>query len=197
MNFLRIYNDEVFKTYIFNIIESKKMYAFSNKGRIVSYESDLKFGIEINGSKKDGYRCIQFARIINGKKKYFNFFVYKIIAELFLEKPTENHCHVVHLDRNRANDKVNNLKWMTNEEWKAFHKASPYVIQNKKNLSARNKDRRYKDGSKLTSTEVIRIKMMMKRNPNMRLKMIAKQFGVSNMQISRIKKGENWNHIQI
>jgi hypothetical protein len=27
--------------------------------------------------------------------------------------------------------------------------------------------------------------------------MIAKQFGVSEMQISRIKSGENWSHIKV
>jgi len=30
-----------------------------------------------------------------------------------------------------------------------------------------------------------------------RLKMIAKQFGVSEMQIRRIKSGENWGYIKV
>ncbi len=30
-----------------------------------------------------------------------------------------------------------------------------------------------------------------------RLKMIAKQFGVSEMQIRRIASGENWGHVKI
>jgi uncharacterized protein YjcR len=34
-------------------------------------------------------------------------------------------------------------------------------------------------------------------NGKTRLKMIAKQFGVSDMQIHRIKTGENWSHVKI
>ena len=40
-------------------------------------------------------------------------------------------------------------------------------------------------------------KLLANPNQRTRLKMIAKQFGVSEMQISRIKSGENWNHIKI
>jgi hypothetical protein len=47
-------------------------------------------------------------------------------------------------------------------------------------------------------TKVMRIKKML-QNPNRktRIKMIAKQFGVSEMQIFRIKSGENWGHIVV
>jgi uncharacterized protein YjcR len=40
-------------------------------------------------------------------------------------------------------------------------------------------------------------KLLAKPNRTTRLKMIAKQFGVSEMQISRIKSGENWSHIKV
>jgi hypothetical protein len=54
------------------------------------------------------------------------------------------------------------------------------------------------DGRKLTVTKVIHIKKLLaKPNRTTRLKMIAKQFGVSEMQISRIKSGENWSHIKV
>jgi DNA-binding Xre family transcriptional regulator len=29
------------------------------------------------------------------------------------------------------------------------------------------------------------------------MKMLAKQFGISEMQVSRIKRGENWGHIKV
>jgi len=47
-------------------------------------------------------------------------------------------------------------------------------------------------------TKVMLIKKILaKPDRKTRLKMIAKQFGVSEMQISRIKSGENWGHIKI
>jgi DNA invertase Pin-like site-specific DNA recombinase len=55
-----------------------------------------------------------------------------------------------------------------------------------------------RDGAKLTSTAVIRTKKLI-LNPyqKTRLKIIAKQFGISEMQLYRIKTGENWGHIQV
>ena len=44
----------------------------------------------------------------------------------------------------------------------------------------------------------MRIKKML-ANPNRktRLRLIAKQFGISEMQLYRIKSGENWGHVEI
>ena len=54
------------------------------------------------------------------------------------------------------------------------------------------------DGNKLTTTQVMRIKkMIFDPNRKTRLKIIAKQFGISEMQLYRIKSGENWGHVQI
>jgi predicted DNA binding protein len=56
---------------------------------------------------------------------------------------------------------------------------------------------RYK-GHKLTETDVRRIKKkIFDPNRKTRLKMIAKQFGISEMQLYRIKSGENWGHVKI
>lgn len=48
---------------------------------------------------------------------------------------------------------------------------------------------------KLTSTQVMHIKLLLKRERP--LKQIAKQFDISEMQVWRIKSGENWSHIKI
>ena len=84
---------------------------------------------------------------------------------------------------------------VTKEEMMEHSKNSPFVKQAKKNLLEFNIKR---DGRKLTSTDVIRIKKTLARiDQPTRIKMIAKQFGVSEMQIRRIKSGENWGHIKI
>lgn len=51
---------------------------------------------------------------------------------------------------------------------------------------------------KFTETEVIRLKRILhdpKRKT--RYKIIARQLGVTEMQLHRIKTGENWGHIKI
>ena len=54
------------------------------------------------------------------------------------------------------------------------------------------------EGPKLTADKVKKIKLALfrsKKQPT--LKMLAKQFKVSDMQIHRIKIGENWGHVKI
>jgi DeoR/GlpR family transcriptional regulator of sugar metabolism len=54
------------------------------------------------------------------------------------------------------------------------------------------------NGHKLTVTRVMLIKKLLASpKQTTRLKMIAKQFGVSEMQIRRIKSGENWGYIKV
>ena len=101
----------------------------------------------------------------------------------------------MHLDYVRDNDLVKNLKWATYEEKQAHNKKSPHVINSMRNLIEHN---RKADGRKLTTTKVIHLKKLLnKPKQNTRIKMLAKQFGVSEMQIHRIKRGENWSHIKV
>ena len=50
--------------------------------------------------------------------------------------------------------------------------------------------------SKLTETDVIRLKKKIQRGKNPLYK-IAKEFGITHTQLNRIRKGENWGHIAI
>jgi hypothetical protein len=101
----------------------------------------------------------------------------------------------LHLDRKRDNDDYRNLKWATKEEMEAHSRNSPFVKEAQKKLIEHNLN---SDGRKLTVTKVMLIKKLLaKPDQKTRLKMIAKQFGVSEMQIRRIKSGENWSQIKI
>lgn len=75
----------------------------SNQGRV-----ELPSGRKVFGNKKkDGYLHIHF-----GDKNYY---VHRVIAETFLENP-ENKRTVDHIDRNRSNNAVKNLRWFTHKE---------------------------------------------------------------------------------
>ncbi|MEZ0130545.1 hypothetical protein AB9T88_12615 [Flavobacterium sp. LBUM151] len=122
-------------------------------------------------------------------------FLYKLVAQYFIPKESEDQTYVLHLDYNRSNDDVRNLRWATKAEMMAHSRKSPRVIQAKKNLIEHNLKA---DGRKLTTTKVMLIKKILARpEQKTRLKMIAKQFGVSEMQIRRIASGENWGHVKV
>ena len=191
---IRVYPNEEFKEII---IEDKLRlrYAVSNKGRLISFVDDIKFGRILKGGRADGYKMFRYNVTIDGKMKTKHKFISKLVAELFIPKTSEDQTYVLHLDRIRDNDDHRNLKWATREEMLEHSRNSPFAKQARLNLVQHNLKA---DGRKLTVTKVMLIKKLL-ANPNQRtrLKMIAKQFGVSEMQISRIKSGENWNHIKI
>lgn len=191
---IRVYPNEEFREIIIED-KLKLRYAISNKGRLISFINDIKFGRLLKGGTADGYKLFRYKVYNNGKYTYKHYFYSKLIAELFLPKTSEEQTYVLHLDRKRDNDDINNLKWATREEMIEFSRKSPFVIQARKNLLEHNIKA---NGRKLTVTKVMLIKKLLaKPDQRTRMKMIAKQFGVSEMQIYRIKSGENWGHIKV
>ena len=172
-------------------------YAVSNFGRLVSYQEDIEIdGRVLKGSYVNGYRILRYSyKDDAGKKKYSQNLIYHLVAEHFLAAPTENQEYLLHLDFVKDNDISTNLKWATKDEFRDHFMKSPLYEDG---IEKSRKTRQKMDGNKLSTTDVIRIKKIL-ANPNRktRLKIIAKQFGISEMQLYRIKSGENWGHIQI
>ena len=174
----------------------KFKYAVSNYGRLVSYTDDIKNGRDLKGGTVEGYRSFAYSlKWVDGKRKYKAQLIYRLVAEYFLPKGNEDQNFVLHLDFNKQNDHVDNLRWANQKELTAHHSVNPLVIKGKEKTLAHNLKA---DGKKLTSTQVIRIKKMLQRNENKtRLVMIAKQFNITTQQLYRIRTGENWGHIKI
>lgn len=191
---IRLYPGEEFRE-IETDIPLKFRYAVSNRGRLLNFTEKIGDGNLLKGSVSDGYRTFRYRKTENGKKVYKTSFIYKLVAEFFIPKESEEQKYVLHLDYVRDNDLVKNLKWATYEEWQEHRNRSPHVINSKKKLIEHNIK---SDGRKLTTTNVIRLKKILSRpNQNTRIKILAKQFGISEMQINRIKRGENWAHIKV
>lgn len=194
MSKIRIYPNEEFKEIE---IEGglRHRYAISNKGRFVSFTDEITSGRLLKGSMTDGYPTFRYKIKKDDKIINKQLFFYKLIAQYFIPKQSEEQTYVLHLDYVRNNDDINNLRWATRAEMLAHSKKSPHVIQSQKNVVKHNL---MADGKKLTMTKVMLIKKLL-ANPNKttRLKMIAKQFGVSEMQIRRIASGENWGHVKV
>lgn len=169
----------------------KKKYAVSNYGRVASYKISVKEdGKPVNGSIVGGYPLIS----IRVDEKYtFRQYLHKIVAEYFLDKPQEDQTYVLHLDYDKRNNKITNLKYANKEEMVKHQFDSPFVIERKK----RKKEDLY-EGHKLNVNKVRLIKkMIFDPNRKTRMKMIAKQFNISEMQLYRIKNGENWSHVKV
>lgn len=121
---------------------------------------------------------------------------HKAVATLFLETPTDpDKKFVIHKDFDKTNNEVENLAWASREDLKERYPNKPKVILAKFKKQFMTDD--YKPNTKmgkLTENEVLRIKQRLKKGDSLRT--LAKQYGVSDMQIHRIKTGENWSHVK-
>ena len=170
-------------------------YAVSNHGRVVSYSENIKEGRELKGGSVEGYRIFGYSIRVDGVRKSRYFLIYRLVAEYFIPKGNEDQTFVLHLNYDKLDDRVQNLKWANQLELTAHHSTNPEVIKGRAKTLAHNLKA---DGKKLTSTQVIRIKKMLQREGNKtRLVMIAKQFNITTQQLYRIRTGENWGHIKI
>jgi len=195
---LRTYPTEVFKE-IFLEDTLQLRYAISNYGRLVSFTDKIEDGRFVKGTIQDGYRIWRYkTRDSNNKIKNKHRFLYRLVAECFIPKTSEEQVYVLHLNYSRMNDYVENLQWATREEMLAHGKKSPRVIEARKKQLADIKAKRLHQGNKLNSTQVMFLKKKLSDpNRKTRLKILAKQFGVTEMTLHRIKTGENWSHIKI
>lgn len=121
---------------------------------------------------------------------YFHFLVHRAVAELFLDKPEDAEI-VIHKDFKKDHNHVSNLAWVSKEE--AFRRYAE-LPHNKIKVRGTGKNRRKKGSSKLQKTDVLYIKEKLAQGKTLRS--LADRFNVSDMQIHRIKTGENWSEVR-
>lgn len=168
---------------VFDGVENPPRYEVSNYGRLRSFQSG-EGGTIIKGSIIQGYRSLN----IRANGKTLNRYVHKLVAEHFSARKSDEHTFVIHLDHDKQNNYYQNLQWVTKEEMIEHNRNNP----NLKNRAIPRRTRNYK----LTESKVKIIKKLLRNDKN-RLKMIAKQFGITHTQLNRIRSGENWKHVTI
>lgn len=175
-------------------IRTKFRYAVSNFGRVLSFTDKIKNGTLVKGSLVEGYRTMEFKIRKNKKTSYKRIFIQKLVAEKFVAKKSKKQTFVIHLDFNKDNNHYSNLRWATRQKLVEHHKKNPNVIKGIKKTIATKRGW----GHKLTTAKVADIKKKI-FNPRRKTKMhkIAKQYGISEMQLYRIKSGENWAHVKV
>ena len=181
---------------VFDGIENAPRYDVSNYGRLRSYQSGMPVrqdqsvslspysGTIIKGSVIQGYRSLN----IRSDGKTLNRYVHKLVAEHFLPQQKPDQIFVIHLDHDKQNNYYQNLRWVSKVEMIEHNRDNP----NLKNRPTHVRTSNYK----LTESKVKIIKKLLRNDKN-RLKMIAKQFGITHTQLNRIRSGENWKHVTI
>ena len=176
---LRKIDDEAWRV----VPESNNQYQVSNYGRVKSF-SFKKDGQIMKCPEIKGFKYVNLK--INKIRRFF--YLHKLVAEIWLIKPSELHVFVTHLDGILKNNHISNLKWLTKEELTLQHRE----FKEKNNSVKRPK---IVTNSKLKEKDIVLIKTMLQRGVTQPI--IAKMFRISDMQVSRIKRGENWGHVLI
>ena len=184
---LESYWNEEWKDLVLEDAQDHYRYEISNFGRIISYQLDTKNGKLLKLGQVEGYKVLRYKNKIG---KLSSKYIHKLVAENFLDKPAADQTLVLHLDFNVLNNFVQNLKWGTETDrfvhWKKFR---PNWFKREKIVRPTY--------SKLTEAQVKLLKRkIFDPNRKTRMKILARRFGISEMQLYRIKRGENWGHIK-
>jgi hypothetical protein len=89
-------------------IENYPNYEISNCGMVLSHNTG---NIMKPWLSRKGYECIQLSN--NGKAK--SYLIHRLVAHAFIPNP-ENKREIDHIDRNKTNNHVSNLRWATRSE---------------------------------------------------------------------------------
>jgi NUMOD4 motif/HNH endonuclease len=161
-----------------SVVGFEGIYLVSNQGHLLTQSHltqdkrgrfrKIKSRLRKPAKNRDGYlTCL----LCNGAK-IRSTSMHRLVAEAFIPNP-HNLPEVEHRDRNRANNWVHNLEWIS----KLDNDAKGERVC----------------GSKLTAADVKRIRELLKEG--FRQRQIAAMFDVDISAISSIKIGRNWKHI--
>ena len=79
-------------------------YLFSSEGRVKRKMDNYIYKLDIHVS---GFAVV---KIKNNDQKYKQIFIHKAVGKLFVKNP-HNYKKIIHIDRNRLNNRDTNLKW--------------------------------------------------------------------------------------
>jgi hypothetical protein len=175
---LRKLEDEQWK----EIDGSLGLYFVSNYGRIKSFTRDKVNGRIMKFAQVKGFFTINL-KLFGVQKTHL---VHKFVAEAFVSRPSSDFNYVIHIDFSVRNNHYANLAWVTRE-------TSYARVMKHLNELNRNSPEKLVPYSKLKPDDVKHIKSMLQKK--VKQKLIAKMFCVSEMQITRIKRGDNWPEV--
>ncbi|MFT6749516.1 MAG: hypothetical protein ACJAQ1_001464 [Flavobacterium sp.] len=176
------YNEQWVEVVFDEKISDKQKFKISNFGRVINCSTEKEYLRQ--KTFVNGYEYIALKQAVN--KKSTSRYVHKLVVQHFLEKENEEKIYAIHLNYDKTDNSIDNLDWATKREKELHQFKNPLFIKSKKKFT----------NAKLNEGKVKIIKRQLKNNRT-RITMIAKRFGVSDMQIHRIKTGENWGDVKV
>ena len=114
------YWDEKWKEIDLEEDKLRYKYAISNYGLIVSYSESLEKRRLLKGSLVDGNTVFRYKQFYKSESvttiKNKQILIHKFAADSFTEKENDNQQFVIHLDCNKLNNNIDNLKWTSKRE---------------------------------------------------------------------------------
>ena len=160
------------------------VYQISNFGRAKSINKKSKVERLLKPAKA-AWNFLQLNLVLkNGDKQ--GLYYHRMVANAFLKKK-KGATFVVHLDGNKENNHVENLKWVDQKTLTEIQKENG-LYDSKRYLKNKN--------VKLTAAKVRSLKKHLQKGKLTKTALSAK-YKVSMTQIKRIERGENWGEITI
>jgi predicted XRE-type DNA-binding protein len=170
------------------------LYDISSRGRV----KRLRRVVKIKKSNGSYYDYIITERILKNSLTTYGYYkislgpkkdrksvlVHRLVGITFLVN-IDNKPQINHIDGDKTNNNVENLEWVTNQE-NAIHahktglRKGPIGELNTK--------------AKLKEKDILEIRSLLKNN-NIKLKEVARLYGVSISTISAIKTRRKWKHL--
>jgi DNA-directed RNA polymerase specialized sigma subunit len=152
----------------------------------------MKDGALLKGSQIEGYRILR----LRVKGKFVAFLFHRLVAEYYVRKSSVLQEFVIHLNYKKQDNRADNLRWATIQDVAEHNRRSPAVKAYRKKLSTAVPN--LKRGLKLSLAQVKQIKKML-QSPLRKLthKQIAAKYGISEMAVTRINRGENWGYVKV
>lgn len=177
---LKLYSTEELKIIKMKRSASGFLFAITNFGRVIRFIKIPKEGEFVQPNTladKYPYQCVYFKRKI--------ILVHRLVAQHFLPKPGRLEVIVIHKNRDLTKNHVSNLKWVDKQG---------HLEHTMKGENWRKAHRNNFGTTKLTEARVRMIRRKIQAGKTL-MREIANQFGVTEMQIYRIKSRQNWAHV--
>jgi hypothetical protein len=177
--------NERWKEILFNVKGMRNRYAISSQGRVASFRDEFTEGSILGGTLNNGYLSLK----IKPGGRDLQMMIHRLVADAFLKRKNRYQQYVIHLNYNKTDNDSRNLRWASKTEMEKHQEKNPVVIK--------SRNARKTIGHKLNIPKVREIKRKIKSPGKMTMKSIARRFRISEMQLYRIKRGENWGHVKI
>lgn len=162
-------------------------YRISTYGNVLSFKNG-KTKLLKPGTDKHGYRFVVLSE--SGKSRLY--YIHRLVALFFIKNP-ENKLEIDHIDGNRTNNNIDNLRWVTRKENAnnpiSLHR---YKIAGMKNKPYLNREKRVKQIYNNTVVAVYN-----------NIRDAERATGIAHQSISRVAKGKlkscggyNWQYCE-